>query len=133
MCIVACDGLKGLPDAVTATWPKATIRTCVIHLIRASLRFTSRKDHTELVTALKAIHTAPTEQAAAEALDEFAVPDPGVRYPAIVRTGRRAWPGHAPSPGPGGRSSVSRRTDRLACAARRATAFSRSCRPAWMG
>ncbi|MCD9166302.1 IS256 family transposase, partial [Streptomyces albireticuli] len=39
VCIVACDGLKGLPDAVTATWPKATVQTCVIHLIRASLRF----------------------------------------------------------------------------------------------
>lgn len=35
VCIVACDGLKGLPDAVTATWPKATVQTCVIHLIRA--------------------------------------------------------------------------------------------------
>ncbi|MER6530515.1 IS256 family transposase [Streptomyces sp. NPDC001508] len=31
VCIVACDGLKGLPDAVTATWPKATVQTCVIH------------------------------------------------------------------------------------------------------
>ncbi|MFI6689716.1 IS256 family transposase [Streptomyces sp. NPDC050485] len=34
VCIVARDGLKGLPDAVTATWPKATVQTCVIHRSR---------------------------------------------------------------------------------------------------
>jgi transposase-like protein len=42
VCIVACDGLKGLPDAITATWPKATVQTCVIHLIRASLRLAAK-------------------------------------------------------------------------------------------
>ncbi|WP_281394910.1 transposase [Streptomyces rectiverticillatus] len=59
VCIVACDGLKGLPDAITATWPKATVRTCVIHLILASLRFASKQHHAKLVTELKAIYTAP--------------------------------------------------------------------------
>ncbi|GAA3085484.1 hypothetical protein GCM10020000_84950 [Streptomyces olivoverticillatus] len=49
VCIVACDGLKGLPDAVTATWPKATVQTCVIHLTRASLRLSSVRDHPKLV------------------------------------------------------------------------------------
>ncbi|MFF9010362.1 IS256 family transposase [Streptomyces goshikiensis] len=63
VCIVVCDGLKGLPDTVTATWPKAHVQTCVIHLTRASLRLSSSRDHPELVPALKAIYTAPTEQA----------------------------------------------------------------------
>ena len=91
VCIVACDGLKGLPDAVTATWPKATVQTCVIHLIRASLRLTSGKDHPALVPALRAIYTAPTEQAAELALAEFADSELGARYPAVVRTWRAAW------------------------------------------
>ncbi len=43
VCIVVCDGLKGLPDAITATWPKATVQTCVIHLTRASLRLSSAR------------------------------------------------------------------------------------------
>ncbi|MFB8183369.1 IS256 family transposase [Streptomyces sp. NPDC055966] len=86
VCIVACDGLKGLPDAVTATWPKATVQTCVIHLIRASLRFASKQHHTRLVTELKAIYTAPTEQTAEQALADFAAGELGQRYPAIVRT-----------------------------------------------
>ncbi|MGI5133769.1 MULTISPECIES: IS256 family transposase [unclassified Streptomyces] len=91
VCIVACDGLKGLPDAVTATWPKATVQTCVIHLIRASLRLTSSRDHPKLVPALKAIYTAPTEQAAEQALQEFSASELGQRYPAVVRTWQAAW------------------------------------------
>ncbi|QHC26414.1 IS256 family transposase [Streptomyces sp. GS7] len=91
VCIVACDGLKGLPDAVTGTWPKATVQTCVIHLIRASLRFASKQHHAKLVTELKAIYTAPTEQAAEQALADFAAGELGQRYPAIVRTWQAAW------------------------------------------
>ena len=42
--IVCCDGLKGLPDAVRAVWPKATVQTCVVHLVRNSLRYASKAD-----------------------------------------------------------------------------------------
>lgn len=42
-CIVCCDGLKGLPAAIEATWPQATIQTCVVHLVRNSLRYASRR------------------------------------------------------------------------------------------
>src|SRR3546814_5853099 len=34
VCIVCCDGLKGLPDAIRITWPQAVVQTCVLHLIR---------------------------------------------------------------------------------------------------
>ncbi|GAA1200348.1 IS256 family transposase [Streptomyces rhizosphaericus] len=91
VCIVACDGLKGLPEAVTATWPKATVQTCVIHLIRASLRFAAKQHHARLVPQLKAIYTASTEQAAEQALADFAADELGQRYPAIVRTWQAAW------------------------------------------
>lgn len=42
-CIVVCDGLKGLPDAITATWPVAVTQTCVLHLIRATFRLAGRQ------------------------------------------------------------------------------------------
>ena len=96
VCIVACDGLKGLPDAVTQIWPRATVQTCVIHLIRASLRLSSGKDHPQLVPALRAIYTAPTEQAAEQALDAFAASELGERYPAVARTWHAAWPEFTP-------------------------------------
>ena len=43
VCIVACDGLKGLPDATAEIWPRATVQLCVVHLARASLRYASKK------------------------------------------------------------------------------------------
>jgi len=44
VCILVCDGLKGLPDSVSATWPLTTVQTCLLHLIRNTFRYASRKD-----------------------------------------------------------------------------------------
>ncbi|WP_406164647.1 transposase [Streptomyces sp. NBC_00996] len=43
------------------------------------------------MAALKEIYTASTEQAAQQALENFAAGESGPRYPAIVRTWRAAW------------------------------------------
>ena len=88
--IVCCDGLKGLPDAIEATWPKALVQTCVIHLIRASLRFASWKDRKAITAALRPIYTAPNLEAAEEAMDDFEL-EWGDRYPGIVKVWRQAW------------------------------------------
>jgi transposase-like protein len=90
VCIVVCDGLAGLPDAVTATWPEALVQTCVVHLLRNSFRYASRRDWPAIARDLKPIYTAPTEAAALDRLAEFA----GVweaKYPAIVRLWESAW------------------------------------------
>jgi putative transposase len=94
--ICCCDGLSGLPAAITATWPRATVQTCCVHLMRASLRFASKKDYPQLVPALRAIYTAPTEAAAEQALAELEQSSLGQRYPAIARTWRAAWPEFVP-------------------------------------
>lgn len=88
--IVCCDGLKGLPDAIEATWPRALTQTCVIHLIRASLRFCSWKDRKAITKALRPIYTAPNLKAAEDAMDTFEL-EWGDRYPGIVKTWRSAW------------------------------------------
>jgi len=90
VCIVCCDGLTGLPDAVTVVWPRATVQLCVVHLIRASLRYASKKDWTPLTQCLRPIYTAVDETAAAAALDALEVRW-GTRYPAIVRLWRGRW------------------------------------------
>jgi putative transposase len=89
--IVVCDGLVGLPDAIEAVWPHATVQTCIVHLTRASLRWVNYKDRKHVARELRAIYAAPTETAAAEALDEFAAGDFGRRYPAIEKSWRAAW------------------------------------------
>lgn len=88
--LVCCDGLKGLPEAIEATWPQALVQTCVIHLIRASLRFCSWKDRKAITKALRPIYTAPTLEAAEDAMDTFEL-EWGDRYPGIVKTWRAAW------------------------------------------
>jgi putative transposase len=89
-CIVVCDGLTGLPDAVSSVWPKTIVQTCVIHLLRNSFRYASRRDWPAIAKALKPIYTAPTEAAALERLADFAGAWEA-RYPAIVRLWENAW------------------------------------------
>lgn len=50
--IVCCDGLTGLAEAIEATWPQSTVQTCVVHLIRAALRFVSYTDRKSVAAAL---------------------------------------------------------------------------------
>ena len=87
---LVCDGLKGLPDSVNAVWPATIVQTCLIHLIRNSFRFASRKYWDQLSRDLKPIYTAVDAEAAAAALDDLHAKW-GTRYPAIIRLWRNAW------------------------------------------
>ena len=89
--IVCCDGLTGFPEAIAATWPEATVQTCVVHLIRAAMRFVNYKDRKVVAAALKPIYQAATAEAAAAELDEFAAGPLGARYPSTVKVWRDAW------------------------------------------
>lgn len=89
--IVCCDGLTGFPEAVAATWPEATVQTCVVHLIRASMRFVNYKDRKAVAAALKPIYQAGNEDAALEALETFTASEFGRRYPSAVKTFTDAW------------------------------------------
>jgi transposase-like protein len=88
--IVCCDGLKGLPDAIRATWPQADVQLCVVHLVRSSLRYTSKKHWSQVSRDLREIYTASTVEAAEARFDEFAETWRD-RYPAMVRVWEQAW------------------------------------------
>lgn len=90
--IIACvDGLTGFAEAITATWPQTTVQTCVVHLIRASMRFVNYKDRRPVAAGLKPIYTAVNEEAALAALEEFEASELGRKYPATAATWRAAW------------------------------------------
>ena len=89
--IVACDGLTGLSEAIAATWPFAEVQTCVVHLIRASMRFVSYSDRKNVAKALKPIYTAANAEAARAALEAFAESPLGAKYPTAVRSWEAAW------------------------------------------
>jgi len=88
--MLVCDGLKGLPDAVEAVWPRTIVQTCIVHLLRNSFRYASRADWDKIAKALKPVYTAPSESAAAERFGEFQDAW-GKKYPAIVRLWENAW------------------------------------------
>lgn len=89
--IAVVDGLKGFPDAITATYPEATVQTCIVHLIRHSTSYGSWKERKALAAALKPIYRAATLEAATAALDHFEAGPWGVKYPAIAQSWRRNW------------------------------------------
>jgi putative transposase len=88
--MVVCDGLKGLPDAVTSVWEKTIVQTCIVHLLRNSFKYASKRDWTEVAKDLKPVYTAPSEAAALDALAEFSAKWEK-RYPAIMRLWENAW------------------------------------------
>ena len=89
--IVCCDGLTGLPEAIAGTWPHAIVQTCVVHLIRNSMRYASWKDRKAIAAALRPVYTAATVEAAEQALDAFADSALGRKHPAVADVWRRAW------------------------------------------
>jgi len=90
VCIVVCDGLRGLPDAIADVWPRAIVQTCVLHLIRNTFRYASKADWAALAKDLRPVYSAPTEPAAKAALEELAERW-GERYPAVVKLWQNAW------------------------------------------
>lgn len=93
--IVCCDGLKGLPESIRTTWPDATVQTCVVHMVRNSLRYASKKDWSKITKQMRAIYTAPTV-AAAEAEFESFSENWQDRYPAMIRSWENSWPEFVP-------------------------------------
>ena len=90
VCIAVCDGLRGLAEAITTVWPRTVVQTCVIHLIRNTFRYASRRYWDQLSRDLRPVYTAPTEAAAKERFGEFSSTW-GQQYPAIIRLWENAW------------------------------------------
>jgi putative transposase len=88
--IVCCDGLKGLPDAIRTTWPEATVQTCVVHMVRNSLRYASKKHWSQITRAMREIYTAPTVEAAETRFADFAETW-REKYPAMISSWENAW------------------------------------------
>ena len=89
--IAVTDGLKGMEEALAAVFPRTTLQTCIVHLLRQSLDFANWKQRKPLAAALRAIYAAPSADLAQSALDAFERGEWGQRFPTIVAAWRRAW------------------------------------------
>ena len=88
--IMVCDGLKGLPEAIATVWPQTITQTCVVHLLRNSFRYASKKDWSAIAKELKPVYTAASESDALDRFIEFSEKWEK-RYPAIIRLWTNAW------------------------------------------
>ena len=88
--MLCCDGLKGLPDSARAAWPLVDVQLCVVHLVRNSLRFASKKHWGQITRQLKTIYTAPGLDTAEHAFEDFAE-QWDATYPAMIKSWRDTW------------------------------------------
>lgn len=89
--LIACvDGLTGFPEAIEAVFPQTTVQTCIVHLIRVSLRYVPRRESDQVAKDLKPIYTAVDADAAWAALEAFDEKW-GTRFPPIVQAWQDAW------------------------------------------
>jgi putative transposase len=88
--ILCADGLKGIPEAVEAAFPKTIFQTCIVHMIRSSTRFVPWKERKSVCASLRTIYTAASVDAAKDALAAFETRW-GARYPMVVSAWRTRW------------------------------------------
>lgn len=87
---IVCDGLKGLPDSVAGVFPAAIVQTCIVHLIRGTFRYPSKRYWEAIAKDLRPIYTAPSATAAWAAFEELEEKW-GKAYPAIPKLWRNSW------------------------------------------
>jgi transposase-like protein len=88
---VACiDGLSGFPEAIRAVYPQASVQLCIVHLVRAALRYVTTEDSKAVVADLKKIYQAATVLEAEQALDAFTQAW-NEKYPTIGKMWRAKW------------------------------------------
>ena len=88
--ILCCDGLNGLPEAVTSAFPDTIVQTCVVHVMRNAMRFVSYQDRKKIAASMRTIYTAPSLEAAEVALKDLDS-EWGCQYPGVIDVWRRAW------------------------------------------
>jgi putative transposase len=89
--LICCvDGLTGFPEAIEAIFPKTEVQTCIVHLIRNSLKYVPRREYDKVTKDLRLIYTAPDADAALAALEVFEE-NWGQRFPPIIQAWREAW------------------------------------------
>ena len=84
------DGLKGFPEAIEAIYPDTVVQTCVVHLIRHSLKYVPRREREQVARDLRPIYTAVDADAAQAALEAFDEKW-GARFPVITQAWLNAW------------------------------------------
>lgn len=88
--IACCDGLTGFPEAIETVFHKTIVQTCIVHVIRNSVKYVSHSDKKNVCRDLRKVYTSDTEVAAKLALADFEKAWGG-KYPTIAEMWHRNW------------------------------------------
>jgi putative transposase len=88
--IVCVDGLTGFAEAIRTAYPQAKVQLCIVHLVRAALKYVTDKDSKPVAADLKKIYQSATVLEAEQELEKFAAAW-GATYPTIVKQWRLKW------------------------------------------
>jgi putative transposase len=94
--IACCDGLTGFEDAIHAAFGRTVVQRCVVHLVRNALRPVARRDAGQVAAELRKVYTAPSAEAAFDALAEFSASPWGRKYPQAAKVFEAAWEDFTP-------------------------------------
>jgi putative transposase len=89
--LVCVDGLSGFPEAIQAAYPRAKVQLCIVHLVRAALRYVSNADSQDVLADLKKIYQAASVLEAEQELENFSSKW-DEKYPTISKQWRLKWP-----------------------------------------
>ena len=89
--VVCVDGLSGFPEAIRTAFPQTRVQLCIVHLVRAALRYVTDTDSREVAADLKTIYQSATVEEAEGALEKFAARW-DAKYPTIAKCWRAKWP-----------------------------------------
>jgi|SRR5579863_3926636 len=89
--VVCVDGLTGFPEAIQAVYPQAKIQLCIVHLVRAALKYVTTSDSQEVLADLKKIYQAASVTEAEQELERFSS-NWDEKYPTISKQWRLKWP-----------------------------------------
>jgi transposase-like protein len=88
--IVCVDGLTGFPEAIRTAYPRTKVQLCIVHLVRAALKYVMDKDSRLVAADLKKVYQSATVGEAEAELEKFAEVW-GAKYPTIVKQWRLRW------------------------------------------
>lgn len=89
--VVCVDGLTGFPEAIQTVYPQAKVQLCIVHLVRAAMKYVTTSDSQEVLGDLKKIYQAASVVEAEQELDRFSS-HWDAKYPTISKQWRRKWP-----------------------------------------
>lgn len=88
--IICADGLSGIKEAISVSFPNAEYQRCIVHQVRNTLKYVSYKDKKEFASDLKSIYLSSSEEQALVNLESVSEKW-STKYPNSMKSWHSNW------------------------------------------